>query len=88
MFGPGLQQREVQELPEAYRIGDGPRHGPLRFQTLEVAEQQHSELATWGQRRPADAVGVELRALLLDEGIEARLVGHAVQSFLARQARR
>ena len=80
MVGRGLGQREVQELPRAHRIGGAPRHRPLRLQALEVAERQHSEVATWRQRRPADYVGVELRALILDEGIEARLVEHAVQS--------
>ena len=35
-----LVQREVQELPDAQRIGRAPRDGPLRVQALKIAEQQ------------------------------------------------
>ena len=64
-------QPDVQELPQAQRIGCAPRHRPFRLQAFEVAEQQHPEVATRRERGPADSVGVELRPLLLDESIEA-----------------
>ena len=87
VVGRGLRQRDVEELPQAQRIGRPPRHRPFRCQAFEVAEQQHPKVAARRQRRTADSVGVELRALRLDEGIEAGLVEHAVQSFVERVAR-
>ena len=74
-----LVQREVQELPDAQRIGRAPRDGPLRVQALKIAEQQQSEIAPRRQTRPPDAVGIELRALCLDEDVEARVVEDAIQ---------
>ena len=55
-----------------------------RVQALEVAEQQHPEVAARRQTRPAHPVGVERGALALDEGIETRLVEDAIQSFVER----
>ena len=71
-------QRDVQKLPKAQRIGDPPRYHPLRIEFFEATQKQHPEVAAQRQTRPADAVGIERRALLLDEGIEARLVKHAI----------
>ena len=79
-------QLDVQVLPKAQRIGGPPRNRAFRIETFEVAEQQHPEVAARRQTRPADSVGVELRALLLDEGIEAGLVEHAIQAFVERVA--
>ena len=45
----------------------------------KLAEQQQSEIAPRRQTRPPDAVGIELRALCLDEGVEARVVEDAIQ---------
>ena len=58
-----LVQRDVQELSEAQRIGGSPRNRPLRVEALEMAEQHHPEVPARRQTRPADPVGVELRAL-------------------------
>ena len=74
-----LVQRKVQELPAAQRIGRAPRDGPLRVQAFKIAEQQQSDIAPRRQTRPPDAVGVERRALCLDEGVEARVVQDAIQ---------
>ena len=74
-----LVQRKVQELPDAQRIGRAPRDGPLRVHAFKIAEQQQSEIAPRRQTRPPDAVGVELRALCLDEGVEAGVVQDAIQ---------
>ena len=82
-----LVQRDVQELPQAQRIGGSPRHRPLPVQALEIAEQQHPDVAARRQTRPAHPVGVERRALLLDEGIEAGVVEHTIQSLVERVAR-
>ena len=79
-----LVQREVQELPDAQRIGRAPRDGPLRVQALKIAEQQQSEIAPRRQTRPPDAVGIELRALCLDEDVEARVVEDAIQLRIER----
>ena len=87
VIGPAVVPRDVQGLPQAPRIGRPPRHCSFRLQALEVAEQQPSEVATRRQRRLADPVGVELRTLLLDEGIEADLVEQAVQTLVERMAR-
>ena len=80
-------QRDVQELSEAQRIGGSPGNRPFRVQAFEVAEQQHSEVAAQRQTRPTDSVGVELRALLLDEGIETGLVEHTIQALVERVTR-
>ena len=80
-------QRHVEELPQAQRIGGPPRNRPFRVQPLEVAEQQHPEVATRRQTRPTDPVGVELCALLLDEGVEAGLVENTIQELVERMAR-
>ena len=79
-------QRDVQELPQAQRIGGSPRHRPLRVQALDIAQQQHPDVPARRQTRPADPVGVERRALLLDEGIEAGVVEHTIQSLVERVA--
>ena len=79
-----LVQREVQELPDAQRLGRAPRDGPLRVQALKIAEQQQPEIAPRRQTRPADTVGIELRALRLDEGVEARVVEDAIQPRIER----
>ena len=84
MIGLSLLQR--QEPPRAQRIGRAPRHRPFRLEAFDVADHQHPEVAARRQRRSADPIGVELRALLLDEGVEARLVEHAAQA--ERVARR
>jgi hypothetical protein len=62
-----LVQREVQELPDAQRIGRAPRDGPLRVHAFKIAEQQQSEIAPRRQTRPPDAVSIERRALRLDK---------------------
>ena len=80
-------QRDVQELSDAQGISGSPRHRPLRVQALEIAEQQHPDVPARRQTRPADSVGVERRALLLDEGIEAGLIEHTIQSLVERVAR-
>ena len=80
-------ERHVEELPQAQRIGGPPRNRPFRVQALEVAEQQHPEVAARRQARPTDPVGIELGALLLDEGVEARRVEHTIQAFVKRMAR-
>ena len=74
VVGRNVVQRDVQELPQAQRIGRSPRHRPFRLQAFEVAEQQHSKVAARRQRRTPDSVGVELRALLFDESVEAGIV--------------
>ena len=79
-----LVQREVQELPDAQRIGRAPRDCPLRVQALKIAEQQQPEIAPRRQTRPSDTVGIELRALRLDEGVEARVVEDAIQPRIER----
>ena len=61
-----------------------PRNRTFRVQPLEVAEQQHPEVAP---TRPTDPVGIELGALLLDEGVEARRVENTIQAFVKRMAR-
>ena len=79
-----LVQREVQELPDAQRIGRAPRDGPLRVQALKIAEQQQPDIAPRRQTRPPDAVGIERRALRLDERVEARVVEDAIQPRVER----
>ena len=79
-----LVQRDVQELPQAQRIGHPAARSPVPSPGLDVAEQQHPDLAARRQIPPADPVGVERRALALDEGIETRLVEDAIQSFVER----
>ena len=59
----------------------------FRVQALEVAEQQHPEVAARRQARPTDPVGIELGALLLDEGVEASRVENTIQAFVERMAR-
>ena len=81
-----LVQRDVQELPQAQRVGGPPRDRPFRIQALEVAEQQQPEVAARRQTRPAHPVGVELRARPLDEGVETRLVENTIQAFVERVA--
>ena len=84
MVRRGLVQRDVQKLPQAQRIRRPPRDRPFRVQALEVAEQQQPEVAPRRQTRPADPVGVELRALTLDKGVETRLVENTIQAFVER----
>ena len=79
-----LVQREVQELPDAQRIGRAPRDGPLRVQAFKVTEQQQPKIAPRCQTRPPDAVGIKPCALRLDEGVEARVVEHAIQPRIER----
>ena len=79
-------QRDVQELPQAQRIRRAPRDRAFRVQALEVAEQQQPEVAPRRQTRPAHPIGVERRALALDEGVEPSLVEDAIQSFIERVA--
>ena len=79
-----LVQRDVQKLPQAQRIGRPPRDRPFRVQALDVAEQQHPDVAARRQTRPAHPVGVERRALALDEGVETRLVEDTIQAFIER----
>ena len=43
-----------------------------------------SEIAPRRQTRPSDTVGIELRALRLDEGVEARVVENAIQPRIER----
>ena len=82
-----LVQVEVQELADAQRVGGPPRDRALRVQPFEVAEQQQSEVAARCQTRAADPVGVELRALRLDESIELRVVEHPIQALVERMPR-
>ena len=79
-----LVQRHVQKLPQAQRIGGPPRNRPFRVQTFEVAEQQQPEVAARRQTRPADPLRLELRALRLDEPVEAGLVENTIHSFVER----
>ena len=78
--GEVLPQRDVQKLPKAQRIRPPPRYHPLQVAPFEVAQKQHPEPAARRPAEPTDAVGVELRALPIDEGIEARLVEHAIHA--------
>ena len=82
-----LVQREVQEVPDAQRIGRAPRDRALRVQALKIAEQQQPEIAPRRQTRPPEAVGIELRALRLDEGVEARVVEDAISAARRTDAR-
>ena len=77
----------VEEVPQAQRIGGPPRNRTFRLQALEVAEQQHPEVAARRQARPTDPVAIELGALLLDEGVEARRIENTIQAFVKRMAR-
>ena len=80
-------QLEVQKVPDAQRVGGAPGDRPLRVQPFEVAQQQQPKVAARRQTRAADAVGIEPRALVLDEGVEARVVEHLVQSLVERMPR-
>ena len=83
----GFVKRDVEERPQAQRIGGPPGNRPLGIEPLEVAQEQHPEVSARRQARPTHAVGVELRALLLGEGVEAGLVEHPIQAFVERVAR-
>jgi len=83
----GLVQRDVQEVADAQRIRRAPRDGPLGVQALKVPEQQQPKLPARRQTRAANAVGRERRALGLDEGVEARVVEHVIQSLVKRVPR-
>ena len=82
----GLVQREVEKGADTQRISRAPRDGPLRVQALKVPKQQQSEIAPPCQTRPPDAVGIERRALRLDEVVEARVVEDAIQPGIERLA--
>ena len=75
-----LGQRQIQKRADTQRIGRAPRDRPLRVQPFEIAQQQQAKIPPRGQTRPADRRRIERRALRLDEGVEARLVEHPVQS--------
>ena len=77
-----LVQREVQEVPDTQRVRRTPRDRALRVQSLEVAEQQQPKVATRCQTRATHIVGIEFRALPLGEGVEPRLVEHAIQPLI------
>ena len=79
-------KRDVEELPKAQRVGGPPGNCPLGIEPFEVAQEQHPEVPARRQARLADAVSVELRALLLGERVEARLVEQAVQTLVERMA--
>ena len=85
--GGASWERHVEKLPQAQRIGGTPGNRTFRVEALEVANQQHPEVAARCQTWPTDPVGIELGALLLDEGIEARLVENTIQAFIERVAR-
>ena len=70
----GFVKRDVEERPQAQGIGGPPGNRPLGIEPLEVAREQHPEVSARRQARPTHAVGVELRALLLGEDVEAGLV--------------
>ena len=56
----------------------------LRVQALKM--QQQAEIAPRRQTRPPEAVGIALRALCLDEGVEARVVEDATHRTDARRS--
>ena len=64
-----------------------PRDGPLGVQAFEVTQQQHPEVPARRQARAAHAVGIELGALGLDEGVEVGVVKDAIQPLVERVPR-
>ena len=73
---------QVQERPQAQRIGHPPRNPALRRQALEVADQQHPEIPPGTQTRSPHPRRVEPRAQPLDEGVEASLFKDLVQTLV------
>ena len=79
---------QVQERPQAQRIGHPPCNPALRRQALEVADQQYPEIPPRTQTRPAHPRRVEHRAQTLDEGVETRLLQDPVQTLEEKDAPR
>ena len=77
-------QLEPQEAPHAQRIGRSPRDPALRVEPFEVPEQQQAEIATRGQARTPQLVGVESLTERLDVPIEVHFVEDLVQSPIER----
>ena len=63
-------------------VGDGL--DGLKRVGLPASAHQRPEIAPRRQTRPSDTVGIELRALRLDEGVEARVVENAIQPRIER----
>ena len=72
---------QVQEGPEAQRVGHPPRNPALRRQGLEVADEQHPEIPPRTQTRRAHPGRVERRAQSLDEGVAPGLLQDPVQTL-------
>jgi hypothetical protein len=67
-----LALAEAQELAQGQAVGAAPLQPALAVDALEVADQQHAEVAPRRQRGPAPVRGVVGRTLSLDEAVEPR----------------
>jgi hypothetical protein len=74
----GLARPELQELAQRQAVGAAPSDAALALQALEVADQQHPEIASWRNPRPPDTARVGRRAQGLDLAVEAGLVEQPV----------
>ena len=78
-----VRWRQVQECPQAQRIGRPPREGPLRIQSFEIPQEQQSEIAPQSKTRPSHR-RVEPRAQSFDECVEAGRAQNLVQARVER----
>ena len=70
VVGHRLPLAEPQELAQRQAVGAAPFQAALAVDALEVADQQHAEVAPRRQRWPPSAGGVVGRAQPLDEAVE------------------
>ena len=83
-----LALAETQELSQRKAVSAAPFQATLAVDAFEVADQQHAEVAARRQRRAAATRRILLRALRLNERVEARRDQHCLQLVVEHVSRR
>ena len=83
-----LALRQTQELSQRKAVRAAPFQATLAVYAFEITDQQHAEVAPRRQRRAAATRRIVLRALPLNEPVEARRDQHSLQSVVEHVSRR
>lgn len=88
MLGRALGHAVPQEAAQRERVGAAPGDPALAVDPFEETDEQHAHVHARRNARASFALGVEARATLFHEPIEARLREDLVQPLVERVARR
>ena len=83
-----LIEAEAEKAAERQRVGRTPRDAALRVDTLEVADQQQTEIRAGRQTGSAPRRRIERRTLRFDELVEPVRIEDLIQSLIERMAAR